>query len=175
MFVGIIHTLYLIGISVLFVAGARKLWSPHAAEAALRAQQISVPSGTGRLLGIFEIAVALVAWFVEGPLTAALVGLSYLSFALFVARAARRRTPCGCVGSSREPAGYLQAVLDLAFAVAALAVASVQPEHAREVLAGQPSKWVQFGALIGLGTVLAHHATGLLVDLSQFHRRERPS
>jgi hypothetical protein len=85
--------------ALLAAAGAGKLAVPDGAMAALH--DLRLPSGrvAARVLGLGEIAVAVVAVAVAGRLGAALLAASYAGLLAVAARARARRVDCGCFGA----------------------------------------------------------------------------
>lgn len=113
---------------LLAVAGAIKVGRPAATRVALRSAGLPDGAVDARLLGVVELAIAVLALAVGGRTGAGLVALAYLGFAgfsLLVMRRARGRASCGCFGSSDAPLGVLHVVIDgLLAAVALVLVAS---------------------------------------------------
>lgn len=160
----IFHTIASVAAATLACAGLAKLRAPAPAEQALRAQGIAAPRGSGRVVGTIEIAVGVTALAAASPATAAALGVVYLAFAAFVARAARRGTPCGCLGASPRAADPLQAAVDLAFAGAAFGSAVNDPISLLDLARATPNGAIYL-ALVALGTVLALQAIGPLGEL----------
>ena len=99
---------------LLLASGAVTVARPRAATAALDALGVAVP-GSGRVLGLGEIAVA--AWFLASGGTVATLALggAYVGFA-GVVEVGRRRglADCGCFGgTARTPPTRLHVVLTL--------------------------------------------------------------
>ena len=168
MFVGIVQSITLIAAAVLAVAGVHKLKSPAAAEAALRAQGIRVPVGSGRVLGGVEIGVGLAAAF-GLPGAVVVLAVMYLGFTGFVLRAIRDDAPCGCLGRADAPATFLQAVLDLTFAV--VAVISAVIAHQVDRLTVDPLAGTGLAVVLGVGTILAMHIIGPLGEVLRQTKR----
>lgn len=115
--------------ALLALAGVYKLADPDPTSGALRAA--GLPSGRPLVLGLggLELATGLAGIFVGGPIPAAMAGVMYLSFAVFVANALRKRLPiasCGCLGASETPPTSIHVYLNL-LAAAGMAVAIVAP------------------------------------------------
>ena len=118
---------------LLVVAGLAKLRDPLPARSAMVAARLpggaAVRSpGTARAVGAAELVVGSAALLVGGPVTAALLALSYLLLALMAARllSVAAGTGCGCFGASGAPISRWHLVMDVGFAAAA-AVAVVLP------------------------------------------------
>jgi hypothetical protein len=100
-----------------------------------------------------EMVVAVLACTVAGPAPAALVALSYASFAIFVSAALWKGWPiasCGCFGRPDTAPTRTHAVLNVAAAVAAVQWAIGGPPRLAEVFSHQP--WE--GIPLGLATVV---------------------
>lgn len=119
--------LYVAGALLLGGAGAAKVRRPYDSAVALRAAGLPATPGRVRVAAAGEVAVAVAALAAPGPVPAALVALSYLGFAAFVAVALRRRLPlasCGCFGRPDTPPSLTHVVVNVAAAAAAIAWAS---------------------------------------------------
>lgn len=91
---------------LLALAGAPKVLRPSPAVRALRATGLPGSPLAVRLLGAGETGVAVAALTVGGRIPAALVAVSYLAFAGFVALALTRGgvvSSCGCFGKPDTP------------------------------------------------------------------------
>jgi hypothetical protein len=152
---GIFQGTYLIAAALLVAGGVHGLFAPSAVETALRAQRLPAPPGSGRVLGVLEIAAGTSAFLVTSAAPAAAIAAIYGAFAVFVGRAARRHTPCGCLGASDRPARLSHAALDAAFALVAFAVAvTARPAPLAPLLADQPLHGIPLAALLVTGTAL---------------------
>lgn len=111
---------------VLALAGVRKAIDPAPVAASLRRSGWPSAPVLGRLLGVGEVAVALAVLTVGGPIPAALLGVLYLGFLVFIGSNKLRGAdvPCGCFGESTTPPGVAHVAVNVvAVATAALAVA----------------------------------------------------
>ena len=103
------------------------------------------------MIGVGALAVG-------GPVFAALVALSYLAFAGFVAVALRAGSPissCGCFGKVDTPPSSIHIVIDLAAAAVAMTVALAGDVVALpDVLADQPLLGIPFIILVITGIYL---------------------
>jgi hypothetical protein len=120
-----------LAISVLLsIAGVTKIFRPAMTAGALRAAGIRANELAVRLLGVAEMVAGTWAVIAGDLLGAGAVGLFYLGFSLFVAKALRSGSPissCGCFGSEDTPptAGHL--ALDLTAAILAFWMALDPP------------------------------------------------
>lgn len=151
-------------------AGAAKVARPGSAERALRTAGLPAPGGSGRLLGLVEVTIAVGVLVIGGPVPAALLGLSYAGFAAFSHRLRARGgsgASCGCFGETRRPVTGVHLALN--GVVAALAVAAVAwPVPAvAEVVADQPLAGLPLVALVALATWLAYLALTLLPTVAE--------
>lgn len=110
-------------------AGAGKVLRPAGTRVALRSAGLASTTWAARGLGAVEVAIALTAIVIGGPVAAAAVALSYAGFAWFARRLEHRTrgaAPCGCFGASSAPVGTLHVVINVVIAVG-VAVAAVDP------------------------------------------------
>lgn len=146
---------------LLALAGAAKAMRPLSTARALRSA--GLPSGTWlvRLLGAGEAVLAVVALTVAGPAPAALVAISYGSFAVFVGYARARGlaiSSCGCFGKPDTPPTTAHLVVNAAAAgLAAAAAISPGPSPLGQ-LARSPGAGVPFAALVLVIAVLGYLA-----------------
>lgn len=127
--------IYLVAVGLLVVAGAAKAARPGdtaraLAELSRRGQRRGIPVGTlswaVRLLAGAEAALGLAGLVVPTRTLAALVAVSYLSFAGFVLYARAQGgvlATCGCFGSPDTPPTILHAVVDLGLCAGGVGVA----------------------------------------------------
>jgi hypothetical protein len=180
---------YLIGCTLLFVAGAMKAMHPDDTARALAhvmPERLGALADVGRMRGVIRIVAILeaglgvVAVALPRPLLAAFVAASYIGFAGVVAYARGRGgalASCGCFGTPDTPATLLHVVVDLVAALAAVLVAtsassaatiatvlSHQPLHgAPLLLVSAVGAWLTYLTLSTLGTLEAVRRT---VDVS---------
>jgi hypothetical protein len=143
---------YLIGCILLVVAGSMKAIRP---DDTARAFASLMPMRLRPLLDVREVRVMIrclstieaclgvLALVVPRPLDAALVGSSYLAFAVVVSYARTQGgalASCGCFGTPDSPATYLHAFIDLLIGAAAITTAVDAPTTGwiGGVLAHQP-------------------------------------
>lgn len=157
---------YLAASALLVVAGAAKFARPDGSARAF-APLVHWPFGRLRVIvrvaAAAEVGIGLVAIVLPRPLTAGLVAVSYLAFAIVVLVVRSRGgslASCGCFGTPDTPATRLHVVVDLGLAGAAVTVAAVGPTTGSitSVLAHQP--WA------GVPLVLASAACAWLVYLA---------
>jgi hypothetical protein len=178
---------FLIASVLLVVAGVGKALAPDDTARALVTLAGSGPRAPGlrgtrravRVGATGEAVLGTLAVAAPRPITAALVGLSYLGFAAVVAQARRRGGPlasCGCLGRPDTPPTMVHLGLNLVLAAAALAVALGAPGHGTvvDVLAHQP--WSGLPLLLGVavGTWLAVLAMSGLARLEAARRLVQP-
>ncbi|MEX0663470.1 MAG: MauE/DoxX family redox-associated membrane protein [Acidimicrobiia bacterium] len=149
---------FMIAATLLGLAGAFKAASPRDTANALRGVGLPGAPWLVRAGGAFEAAVGAYA-IVEGDrLGAALVAVSYLLFAGFVAIALGRGVPiatCGCFGKADTPPSLVHVGFDLAAAGAAIAVVVDPTAGMADTVADQPLAGVPYVLLVITGTFLA--------------------
>jgi hypothetical protein len=170
---------YLIGCVLLIVAGAMKTARP---DDTARAVATMVPKSLRPLIGfralrsvirivsVGEAGLGLVALVAPRPLTAALVGTSYLAFAGVVAYARSKGgalASCGCFGTPDTPATYTHVVMDLLLATSALISAWTGPRAGwiMTVLARQPLRGAPLLLLTVAGTAMTYLTLSALARL----------
>ncbi len=106
------------------------------------------------VLGIAEAGLGIAALAIGGPVTATIVGVFYIGFAVAVLRALSvGAVSCGCFGRVDAPPSWLHVVGNGALAVASfVAIAGSTPV---EVMEGQPAGGVGFVILVGVLAGLA--------------------
>jgi hypothetical protein len=129
---------FLAAAAVVVLAGAAKAFRPANTARALR--QLSWPGSPllVRCLGAFEVVLGTVAAITGNRIAAALLALSYIGFAAFVATALRRGgavSSCGCFGQPDTPPTVSHLLVVLAGAAVSAAVA-VQPGAGLTALTG---------------------------------------
>jgi hypothetical protein len=170
---------YLIGCVLLVVAGALKAIRPDDTARALvsvvapRLRPVvryRVLRFIVRLLSAVEAGLGAFALLVPRPLTAALVGASYVAFAVAVVYTRSRGgalASCGCFGTPDTPATYLHVGIDLLIGGAALAVAAEAPTTGwlAVVLSRQPLHGLPLVALAAVGAGTTYLALSGLARL----------
>jgi len=116
---------------LLLAAGGAKVVDPSRTAGALAAVGLAVAPALVRAGAAAEAVLGAVVLAVGGRLPAALVAVSYLAFAGFVAVALRSGRPvgtCGCFGRPDTPPRWSHVAVDLALAAAGAggAVAGVE-------------------------------------------------
>jgi len=108
---------------LLFAAGLMKIRHPEGTGEAIRTLVGSnAPEWQPRLLGGIEVAIGGAFIVAPGPLTAALLGLSY-TFTLGSALTLKRRdVDCGCFGANSSKVGTSHVVVTAIAAAAAFAL-----------------------------------------------------
>jgi hypothetical protein len=181
--------LYLIGCTLLALAGAMKALRPDDTARALvtlvparwrRLVQFPQLRRLIRIVSLFEAGVGLVAVGLPRPVTAALVATSYFLFAGVVAYARSRGgalASCGCFGTPDTPATWLHAAVDLVLAGAAAAVAAAAPTRGSvfTVLAHEPLHGAPLLFLTGVAAWLTYLTMSVLAALGATRlARRRP-
>jgi hypothetical protein len=148
------------GALLLLAAGAGKVADPTRTAGALAAlgwpsSPLVVRFGAGA-----EAALGALGLAVGSPIVAALVGLSFAGFAVFVALALRSGTPvgtCGCFGRADTPPRPLHIAVDLTLAAAVGIAAATDPTP----LVDAPARaWVLAVAVAGASYVALTRQTG---------------
>ncbi len=146
---------------LLALAGVAKAIAPLPTVRAMRS--VSLPSSAAlvRLLGAAEAVLAVVALVVAGPVPAALIAVSYASFAAFV-RVAQLRggavSSCGCFGKPDTPPTGMHVLVN-ALAAAVAAAAAIWPARSPlGELTHSPGAGVPLGLLILVTLALAYLA-----------------
>ena len=175
---------YLIGCTLLVVAGAMKAVRPDdtaRALAPLMPARLGALSPFGRLrwiirsAAVVEAGLGVVAFVLPRAGSAALVAASYVAFAGGVAYARSRGgalASCGCFGTPDTPATLLHVVVDLVFAVAAASVATSAPSEGTilTVLAHQPLHGVALLVVSAVGAWLTYLTLTMLGALQAARR-----
>ena len=136
---------------LLAIAGAAKALRPLNTSRALRAAGLPSSAGLVRLLGAGEAVLALVALAVAGPIPAALIALSYASFAAFVGYAKGRGlaiSSCGCFGKPDTPPTSAHIVVNAGAALLATIAAIAPGRSPLGQLTHSPGAGVPFVALV---------------------------
>lgn len=113
---------------LLLGAGGAKIVDPDRTVGALTALGVPVGTTAVRVGAAGEAVVGAMALVVGGRTSAALVGVSFAAFAVFVAAALRSGRPigtCGCFGRADTPPRRAHVAVDLVLAAAGLAGAVV--------------------------------------------------
>jgi hypothetical protein len=121
----VLTALFLTCSGLLVYAGAVKLREPEPTGEALRLAGMPDSRHLVRALGTGEVALGSAAIVLGGAPVATLVGLVYLSFAVFAARQRASGADCGCLGQP-APVTRLHVVVNVSAALTA-AVAVVRP------------------------------------------------
>ena len=179
--------LYLIAAGLLVAAGIAKVLRPDDTARALPAL---IPGGHApsqrwlrgavRAGALAEAVLGLVALGAPRPLTAALVALSYASFAVVVAYTRARGgtlASCGCFGRPDTPATRLHVAVDLVLAGAAAAVAAGAPSGGSlaTLLAHQPWAGAPLLFVSAVGLWLTFLALSALPALEGARRLVQPA
>ena len=113
--------------ALLVLAGLPKVGRPATTSLALRALRLPSAPLLVRLGGLAEAALGVLALVRGGRLAAGLVGLSYLGFTVFTARALRAGpalSSCGCFGAGSSEPSRLHVAVTAVLAVVAAASAA---------------------------------------------------
>jgi hypothetical protein len=150
---GIAISITLIAAALLVVAGVHTARTPSAVIGALAAQGLKIAPGVARGFGAGQVVVGA-AVFGGSRAAVAATGVMYGAFAVFVARAVRRQTSCGCLGNTGTPARPRHAVLDAAFAGGSFTAVAV------DVPSIGPIAAIGFLTLVAVGAFLAAELVG---------------
>jgi len=116
---------FLAACALLAVAGASKLARPAGARAAARVLHLPAGNTGVRVLGAFELAVALSGvWFGGGAAVAVAACYAVLTGAALVLWRTAPGTPCGCLGAAPTPASGAHVALNAIAAIVAAIVAT---------------------------------------------------
>jgi hypothetical protein len=121
---------YLAALVLLGAAGLAKAVRPAETANALTAAGFPVRRAWVRVGAALEVALAVAAFISPGPVTAALVAITYGLFAAFVVLALQRGwalTSCGCFGRPDTPPTLAHAALDAGAAASAVWWAAAWP------------------------------------------------
>jgi hypothetical protein len=156
---------FTIAAALLAIGGALKGVRPRDTARALTAVGLELPGVPTRVLvragGAAEVAVGIGALVTGDAVFAALVAASYVLFAGFVVVALRTNAPissCGCFGKVDTPPSAVHVVIDVAFAVVAVAAAVVGEVALPDVVADQPLLGLPFLFLVLIGLSLVYLA-----------------
>lgn len=158
---------YLAAALLLVAAGLAKVRRPAGTSIALRRAGVPVPEWAVRAGAAGEVAAGCWA-LTSGRVAAALLALSYLGFAGFVALALRRGSPvssCGCFGSGNKadsPPTVSHIVLNLAAAATAAWAAFHAHAGAVTLVRQQPLAGAPLVLLTGAVAYLAYLVIGVL-------------
>ncbi len=144
---GITYSIMLIAAVLLVLGGVRTVRAPQAVRAALTAQGLRGDS----LVGVIACVEIVVGGLAIGGSRIGVFALAivYVGYAAFVARAARRRISCGCLGQSDAPATWRHATTNAIFAASAATAAAIGAP------AVGPIALIALFGLVGLGAILA--------------------
>jgi hypothetical protein len=102
---------------VVGVAGVAKLRAPAVAADALRRAGLPSAAILVRLAGTGELALAAWSILAPGRAVAAVLGLTYATFAGLALVLASRSAACGCFGEQQSPASRGHSILNAALAL----------------------------------------------------------
>ena len=145
---------YLAACALLLAGGVLKVLRPHDTARAL-----GYPVSLVRVAAGTEAALGFVAFLRPMPASALAVAMSYAAFATYVARIRRSGgalATCGCFGEPDAAPTLAHVLVDAAFAIAALAVATGTSDSAVwHVLARQPGNGAPLAFVSATSAVLA--------------------
>jgi hypothetical protein len=150
---------------LLALAAPGKLLRPASTANALG--QLGLPRSwvLVRLLGVAELALAVVVWFAPSRPVLGLLAAAYVAFAGFVAVALRRGTAlssCGCFGRPDTPPTRVHLAIVSAAALAALAACLTGAASVGEVVSAGAGSALPLLAAVGLSVWLAWVALAVL-------------
>jgi hypothetical protein len=151
--------------SLLVAGGVAKALRPTDTANALRI--VGLPGSTllVRVGACAEALVGAAALTLGDSISAALVAVSYLAFAVFVFVALRSGSPiasCGCFGRADTPPSALHVGINLAAVAAAMAVVFTPNAGLAHVLREQPLAGVPFLLLVTCGAAFTYLALSSL-------------
>lgn len=160
---------------VLAAGGLLKASRPAPTVGALRGVGLPGKPWLVRLLGALEVGVGAAALALDAPAAAAMVAVSYVAFAGFVAVALRRAAmvgSCGCFGQADTPPTVTHLVINVAAAAVAVAVWARAPGASfATVVAQQPLFGIPFALLCAICAGLVYLAFTRLAQLKELRRR----
>ena len=171
---------FAIAAALLAAAGATKVIDPSMTAGALRRAGLGVSDFAVRVAAFVELTVGAAALVVASSALAAVVAVSYLGFAAFVAWALRTDRPvgtCGCFGKADTPPSGLHIAINLTLAAIAALIAVGGGVDVVRVISDQPLAGVPFVLFVGLGTWLVFLALSALprtLAAAQSVRRSQP-
>ncbi len=153
---------------LLAAAGVVKLGRPGSATNALRAAKLPAPELGVRMLGLFEVGVAIAVVTVGSALTALLVALLYAGFAIFMLRLVRiagSKVSCGCFGEVDAPASVVHVVVNAAAALIAMSGVASPPGPLVDMISSSLILGGWFAVLVALLAAIIYAALVLLPEL----------
>lgn len=151
----------LVAAALLALAGAQKLLDPTMTVGALRAMRLPSSPWLVRAGSAVELVLGVAVIAVGGAALWAVVAVSYLAFAAFVAAALHRGTmigTCGCFGREETPPHWSHIVLNLGLAGVAAATAVRSPGAPLDALIDHPTTTVGAVALAAVALYLLYAA-----------------
>lgn len=140
---------------VVAVGGVAKIAAPDAFSTTLAA--LGAPSGraVARLCGCVEVAIGAGALMAGGRIAAAVLTVTYATFALVVVAARRAgAVSCGCFGAASAPPSQLHVLVNAASAALAALAVVIGPETLADSLSDQPLAGVPYLAALALAAWL---------------------
>jgi hypothetical protein len=140
---------------VVAVGGVAKIVAPDAFSTTLAT--LGAPSGraVARLCGAVEVAIGAGALLAGGRPAAAVLALTYATFALAVVAARRAgAVSCGCFGAASAPPSQVHVVVNAVSAGLAAIALVVGPETLAATLTDQPIAGVPYLAALALAAWL---------------------
>jgi hypothetical protein len=132
---------FLAATAALGLAGVAKLARPDDTARALAAAHLPHHRRLVRVGAVGEVAVAVAAVAVPGPVTGALVAVAYAAFGVFVVMALRRGWPlssCGCFARPDARPSWQHAVLNGGASLAAAWWAAGAPARIARLFTASP-------------------------------------
>ena len=174
-FAGPLHLVAL----VLVISGVQKVVAPGAATRAMRDAGLPVPRrGTtiGVVLGLVETGTGLAVFAAPHLISALWLGGLYLALAAFLVRLRRHDATagCGCFGAASAPPTTAHVAVNLASAGIALAAAAVGVPDVVDLVDEGAGVALPYGVLVVAGAGLVLLAPGLLAQIDQIVRGDRP-
>ena len=163
---GVLAAPYAAAAALLVLAGVPKVRDPGDLVRAVRSVGMPLGRGAVRAFALAEVVVGVAALLVPGPVTAALLAVTYAGFTAFVVRALAHGgvlSSCGCFGKADTPPTRAHAVVTGAAALVALAVAVTVPADPWTTLADLGPAAV--AGLVGLATLVGFLAWQVMAVL----------
>jgi hypothetical protein len=153
--VDVVVGIYAAGAVLLLIAGAIKIGRPQPAVELVATLGLPASVVGVRVLGAFEVSLALVALAFGGRGPAAAIGAVYVVFAVVVIRSMSLGAPsCGCFGRGDTPPSWIHVVGNIGFAIASI-VAAAADRSPVDAMGDQPAGGAPFVLLVGVIAGLA--------------------
>lgn len=160
---------------LLAVSGVAKMWDPSATHSALAGADLPSGHSAVRVVGLFEVTVAVAAVVVAGVGGGLLLAGTYMALTVVALVHRRRGADCGCFGARSTPVTGLHLTVNIVAAASGVLAAVTAVPSLPTVFAGQPLLGVPFVTALTVGVVLLRLLLVALPDLLGVVAREKPS